>query len=103
MLERIVEQPDYDPMNTSYRDYLVERLGGVPINTDNTTAARESDWVQERYTVRKNLTQITWVTPFKEGNQLKDAATTYGNEFTVDFVYCSPCLIVPIAPASDRV
>jgi len=27
----------------------------------------------------------------------------YGNEVAVDFVYCSPCLIVPIDLASDRV
>jgi len=103
MLERIVEQPDYDYEVTNYREYLIEWLGGVPINLDNSTAASDSDWVHERHGVTKKWAQITWVAPFKEGIRLKDVATAYGNEFAVDFVYCSPCLIVPIDPAGDRV
>ena len=115
MLERIVEQPSYDPTDVGYREHLIKRLGGAAINLDNGTLARESEWVQERSgvqerprkkkrpEVKKKWTQITWVAPFKEGNPLKYVAEVYGNEHAVDFVYCSPCLIVPIAPATDRV
>jgi len=103
MLERIVEQPDYDYKNTNYREFLIEWLGGVPINLNNSTVASDADWVQEGYEMPKRSAQITWVAPFKEGIRLKDVATAYGNQYAMDFVYCSPCLIVPIDPASDRV
>jgi len=103
MLERIVEQPDYDYEDTNYREFLIDWLGGVAINLDNNTMASDSDWMRMGYAVPKKCAQITWVAPFKEGIRLKDAATAYGNQFAMDFVYCSPCLIVPIDPASDRV
>jgi len=103
MLRQIVEQPRYDHTDISYREYLIKKLGGVPINLDNNTVAKESKWVQGSSGVTKKYRQIIWVAPFKEGNRLKDVATAYGNQVATDFVYCSPCLIVPIDPASDRV
>jgi len=102
MLETIVEQPNYDFKEESYREFLIKYLGGIPINLDNNTVASESTWMQGYGIANCQWKQITWVAPFKEGNILKDVATAYGNEFAVDFVYCSPCLIVPIVPASDR-
>ena len=100
MLERIVEQPDYDYEDTSYREYLIDEFDGIPINKDNITLASDSDWVRDYK--KPQWRQITWVTPFREGNNLRDVAMAYGNQLAVDYVYCSPCLIVPIAPASDR-
>ena len=102
MLDKIVEQPNYDYMNVSYRGHLIKKLGGIPINVKNGAEARESQWVGTSGTT-DNWEQITWVAPFKKGNTLRDVATAYGNEVSVDFIYCSPCLIVPIGPASDRV
>jgi len=102
MIKRIVEQPKYDYMSVSYREYLIKKLGGIPINLNNDTIARDSEWVQD-YGVPKRWKQITWVTPFKEVNILRDFAMAYGNEVAVDYIYCSPCLIVPIVPADDRV
>lgn len=101
MLEKIIEQPDYDYMDASYREYLIRKSNGIPINKDNNTLASDSEWVQRRRGTKK-WKQITWVSPFKEGNRLRDVVTAYGNQVAVDYIYCSPCLIVPIAPASDR-
>ena len=100
MFETIVELPNYDYVNTSYREHLIKRLGGVPINSDNNNLARESMWVKQFEVQRWE--QITWVTPFGKGDCLRDVGMAYGNETSVEYIYCSPCLIVPIAPASDR-
>ena len=102
MLERIVEQPKYDYMDESYREHLITRLGGIPINKDNETLAEDSEWLQEHEVTEESM-QITWVAPFKEGNNLRDVVTAYGNQVAVDYIYCSPCLIVPIDPATERV
>jgi len=101
MLERIVEEPNYDYMCEQYRGQLLKQLGGIAINLDNSTVASESDWVLDYE--KTNWKQITWVAPFKEWIILKDLAMAYGNEVAAEYIYCSPCLIVPIGPASDRV
>jgi len=101
MLEKIVEAPDYNYEDEGYREHLLSWLGGIAINLDNGTDASDSEWVREYE--NKNWKQITWVAPFKVGNPLKDVVVAYGNEVSVGFIYCSPCLIVPIDPASDRV
>jgi len=41
MLKEIVEQPDYDYMNTSYRETLIKELGGTPVNLDDNTLDKE--------------------------------------------------------------
>jgi len=89
-------------MDISYREYLIKKFGGIPINLDNNTLARDSEWVQDSR-VAKQWKQITWVTPFKEVNHLRDFAVAYGNEVAVGYIYCFPCLIVPIDSANDRV
>jgi len=104
MLDSIVEQPSYDYMDESYREHLITKYGGIPINKDNKTIASDSEWLQpEGHVVTEESMQITWVAPFKEGNNLRDVVTAYGNQVAVDYIYCSPCLIVPIDPASERV
>ena len=102
MLERIVEQPSYDYMEESYRERLITEFGGIPINKDNKTLAKASEWLRDREVTEESM-QITWIAPFKEENNLRDVVTAYGNQVAVDYIYCSPCLIVPIDPASERV
>ena len=46
---------------------------------------------------------ITWISPFNERNQSQDIKMTYGNEVSADYIYCSPCIVVRVAAASDRV
>jgi len=101
MLERIVEQPNYNYEDESYREHLITKFGGIPINKDNKTLAEDSEWLEDREVTEESM-QITWVTPFKEGNNLRDVVTAYGNQVAVDYIYCSPCLIIPIDPASER-
>jgi hypothetical protein len=101
MLARMVEQPKYDYMDVSYREQLIKKYGGIPINLDNETLTESSRWVTDR--VAGKWEQITWVTPFKALNRLRDVVTAYANQVAVDFIYCSPCLTVPISPASERV
>ena len=95
MMDTIVEeQPYYDCSydgSVTYVSNLIDELGGVPVNKTNTTFAE-----------RSGEDEITWISPFSERNQLKDATVTLGNEVSVDYIYCSPCLIAHVAPAIDR-
>ena len=102
MLEMIVEQPNYDYTDESYREHLITEYGGIPINKDNKTLAKDSDWLQDHAATEESM-QITWVARFKEGNNLREVIAAYGNQVAVDYIYCSPCLIVPVDPASERV
>ena len=52
MLGKVVEQPDYDYMDSNYREYLIKALGGTPVNLNNKILAQQSDWV-EHYGVKK--------------------------------------------------
>lgn len=45
---------------------------------------------------------ITWVSPFNARNKSEDYTVSLGNDVAVDTIYCSPCIIARIAPASDR-
>ena len=102
MLKKVVELADYSYQETNYIEYLCYELGGTPVNLSNKTLARRSDWVQH-HRVEK-WEQITWVTPFREGNRLRDVSMAYGNDaVSLEYAYHSPCLCVPVAPASDRV
>jgi hypothetical protein len=100
MLGRIVEQPICKYTRIDYREHLIRRFGGIPINLDNNTLVIDSQWVQGSQ-VAKQWKQITWVTSFKEVNHLRDFTMTYKNEIILDYD-CTPCLIVPIDPADDR-
>lgn len=101
MMEVIIENPRYDYEQTEYVNHLIEELGGVPVNLYNGVLARDSNWNGDYLT--ESYEQLTWLTDFAESaNELKDLALAYGNEVTVGFVYCSPCLTVHIEPASDR-
>ena len=102
MLEAIVEDPNYDYERTDYERHLVDELDGIPVNLKNDSVAAHSEW-SDRYST-KDPGQLTWLTDFaKSTNELKDRVLAYGNEVTVGFVYCSPCLIVRIDPASYRI
>lgn len=93
MLDRIIHDPDYDYDCGAYEDTLME-MGGVPVNkTEDVT-------VDDR--IRNELEHINWISPFNDTNQLRDACTARGNEVSQGSIYCSPCIIVCIAPASSR-
>ena len=95
MVDRSVKDPDYDPENSSYGEYLLTELGGIPVNkTQDAVPYDRGDSEGEL---------ITWVSPFNGRNKLEDTRIAYGNEFTTDFIYCSPCIIVRIPAAYDRV
>jgi len=101
MMDKIIEQPYYDcsfESQATYVSHLVDELGGVPINKVNPTCTKMAEWFDENVEEGR----ITWISPFNERNQLKDITVTYGNDINVGYIYCSPCLIAHVAPASDR-
>ena len=99
MLDTIVPTPDYDYKNSSYECTLVEELGGVPVNKTESAELEDSIWVAEGESEGEF---ITWVSPFNRQSRLEDITLAFGNEPSVGYIYCSPCLIVRIAAASDR-
>ena len=100
MLDRIAQEPDYDYQESSYEGALLEDLGGVSVNKTNDGSIESSYWVASRGIQGES---ITWVSPLNERNQLQDIHTSYGNEVETGYIYCRPCIIVPIPAASDRV
>ena len=100
MMDSIITGPNYDFEQSSYEGALVENLGGMSVNKAESAGIEGSTWVYNRNTDGEF---ITWVSPFNGRNQLQDINMAYGNEYTAGYIYCSPCLIVCIADASDRV
>ena len=99
MLDKIVLGPSYDYDAESYES-AVMGLGGVSVNKTESAALEYSHWADDEDNEREF---ITWISPFNGRNQLQDIRMAYGNEVSADFIYCSPCLIVRVASASDRV
>ena len=102
MLDRIVSSPDYDcHQGETYGGALVADFGGVFVNKYGDTDSRHSKLT--RYEHDDETEYITWVSLFDSRNQLQDISMGYGNEVSAEYIYCSPCIIVRIAAASDRV
>ena len=107
MMEAVVKTDWYDYQTWSYEDNLIEELGGIPVNLSNHSFASNLRYWDERDEDTDEpggvCEQLTWLTDFsKSANALEDAVVSYGNDATVKHIYCSPCLIVRIGPASDR-
>lgn len=101
MMDHIVaNSPHYNYEDTCYEGVLVEELGGVSVNKTEDAVPTYSRWVSEGFNEGES---ITWISPFNGRNQLHDISVAYGNELSADYIYCSPCIIVRIAAASDRV
>ena len=96
----IIEQPNYDyyRYGVSYASHLVDELGGIPVNKVNSDSTQMRRWFGEG----DGEGRITWISPFNGRNQLRDFTMAYGNGVSVGYIYCSPCLIAHVPPASDR-
>lgn len=81
----------------TYASKLVDDLDGIPANKVNPSSGGMLRWFGE-----DDEGRITWISPFNDRNQLRDFAVAYGNEVSVGYIYCSPCLIACVPPASDR-
>ena len=92
--------PEADYEDDSYESTLVKELGGVAVNK-----TEDLDFHCGRYREdgEDDGEFITWLSPFSGQNRLQDIQMTYGNEVSADYTYCSPCLIVRVAAASNRV
>ena len=105
MMKTIVHNPYYDQEQTDYGEHLVKELGGVPVNMYNGVLVADSEWTLHWHKdeLMERCEQLTWLTDFtKSANQLKDIEVTFGNDVSVGFVYCSPCLIARIRPTINR-
>ena len=101
MMDQIVEQPDYDyyRYGVNYASHLIDELGGISVNKVNPDSARMAEWFGEG----DEEGRITWISQFNGRNQLRDFTMAYGNEISVGYIYCSPCLVTHVPPASDRI
>ena len=99
MVDRIIMGPSYDYYDMCYEAALIEQ-GGVSVNKIEGIVPDNSRWISEEYGEGE---LITWISPFSERNQLHDISMAYGNEFSADYIYCSPCIVVRVAAACDRV
>jgi len=100
MLGEIIQGPSYDYEVESYGSALMG-LGGVSVNKTEDGMFNPPDWATDEDDVEREF--ITWISPFNGRNQLQDLYMAYGNEVSADYIYCSPCLVVRIPAASDRV
>ena len=96
MLDNIVQNPSYDYKYDSYWDALRE-LGGVWVNPTEDTVFDRSRRAAGEFEF------ITWISPFNERNRLRDLYLAYEDDVSTGHAYYSPCLIVRIPPACDRV
>ena len=101
MLDKIVLNPNYDPTDGSYEGILMKE-GGVAVNKIEDLNFDPSRYLEDGEGEGEGEF-ITWISPFNERNRLHDINMAYGNEFSAEYIYCSPCLIVRVAAASDRV
>ena len=99
MLDTITQAVYYDPNLESYESTLVTELGGVPVNKTEKAKLKKSRWVEEGV----DFEFITWVSPFVGRNQLQDVTVALRSDVSTDIIYCSPCLIVDVPAAVDRV
>ena len=92
--------PSYDcVVHESYQDALVAERG-ISVNKTESAGLDGSKWVSKD---NQKGEFITWVSPFNERNQLHDISLGSWNQITGIYINCSPCIIVRIAAASDRV
>jgi len=101
MLDEIVQNPEYDYDYESYERGLVE-LGGVPVNITERAVLALSSWVMDSEGETEGEF-ITWISPFNGRSWLQELFILCGSEISAGYIHCSPCLIVRIAPAIDRV
>jgi len=105
MMVEIIEQPrcDYYRYGVSYASHLGEELGGISVNKVNSDSTRMG-WRNGLGGAGEGGREgrITWISPFNGRNQLRDFTMAYWNDVSVGYIYCSPCLIARVSPASDR-
>jgi len=100
MMDWIVFTPYNGYGDDSYERCLVKQLGGVLVNKTEDLdfdPSRNLEYGEGRGEF------ITWISPFNGRNRSQGIRMAYGNEFSTNYIYCSPCLIVRVAAASDRV
>ena len=103
MLDRIVSASPYYNclLGGCYEGTLIRELGGVGVNK-----TEDLGFYHDRYLKDEEgegeFNFIAWISPFNGRNQSQDIKMRYGNEVSADYIYCSPCIIVRVTAASDR-
>jgi len=101
MMDKLVRDPSYNYTEECYSSVLVTEMGGVSVNKTEDAPLGRTHWAEVGYE-DSEPEFITWISPFNGRNRLHDISIAYGNEVSAEYIYCSPCLIVRIAAASDR-
>ena len=106
MVDKIAVGHYYDSETESYETSLFSDLDGVAVNVAEGAA------LDDYYRVSEGEGEgefIEWVSPFSTLNKMRDIAIRstetgfYGGEQYRENIYFSPCIIVRIAAAIDRV
>ena len=110
---RVLAQQYYKPDTGRYDEgFLTELAGGYKANIVNevdqflSVEARE----EEEYGIdcfcsddtQEWTMQVTWITDLTPASTLEGPIIVYGNEAELKFVYCDPCLLATVKPASQR-
>ena len=77
-------------------------MGGVSVNKPEDVPLDRTHWADVNYEDSEPELN-TWIFPYDGRNRLHDISMAYGNEVPAEDIYRSPCLMVRIAAASDRV
>ena len=101
MLDEIAQDPEYNHEYECYERGLVE-LGGVPVNKTDRVPLDSSFWAVDSEGETEGEF-ITWISPFNGRSRLQDITVSCGSEPSGGYIYSSPCLIVRITAAIDRV
>lgn len=99
MVDKFVVNPSYDCEHESYQSTLLKETRGVAVNITEGSPINDSYWVSDEDYKGE---YIDWVSPFDQRTKLRDVGLDYGNEVSIEVVYCSPCIIVRIDSACDR-
>ena len=75
--------------------------GRYVVNSVNGIEARE-EWLEWYGLEGSETMQVTWVSGLASVGTLAQPIMTYGNEGQMTFVYCDPCLLATVKPASER-
>jgi len=102
---RLLAEKYYKPDTGRYDERFLADMTydhGYKVNVVNGVEAREEQihgcWIHEN----EQTMQVVWVTPLAPASTLEHPILVYGNEAQLEFIYCDPCLLATVKPASER-
>ena len=89
------------PFDEGFLYTLMSRGLGHEVNVVNGVDAREG-WLTGLFSHEDKSIQVIWITSLAPVSTLERPVMAYGNEAQLEFVYCDPCMLATVKPASER-